>query len=100
MWRGAKEVIGGSRVGRLGSPSVVPRWSTSESLARAVRLPERFRGGCPFGAGGGRSLPPRLRTNLPARPLPARVPKVCRVTYSPADDRYDSMTYRRAGRSG
>jgi len=28
------------------------------------------------------------------------VPKVWRVTYSPADDRYDSMTYRRAGRSG
>jgi L-glyceraldehyde 3-phosphate reductase len=28
------------------------------------------------------------------------VPKVWRVTYSPADDRYESMPYRRAGRSG
>ena len=32
--------------------------------------------------------------------FPARVPRVWRVTYSPADDRYQSMTYRRAGRSG
>jgi L-glyceraldehyde 3-phosphate reductase len=32
--------------------------------------------------------------------FPARVPRVWHVTYSPADDRYQSMTYRRAGRSG
>ena len=30
----------------------------------------------------------------------ARVPRVWRVTYIPAEDRYRSMTYRRAGRSG
>ncbi len=30
----------------------------------------------------------------------ARVPRVWRVTYTPAEDRYQSMTYRRAGRSG
>ena len=29
-----------------------------------------------------------------------RVPRVWRVTYLPADDRYASMTYRRTGRSG
>jgi len=32
--------------------------------------------------------------------FPAGVPKVWRVTYSAADDRYQTMTYRRAGRSG
>ena len=32
--------------------------------------------------------------------FPAGVPKVWCVTYSPADDRYQTMTYRRAGRSG
>jgi L-glyceraldehyde 3-phosphate reductase len=28
------------------------------------------------------------------------MPRVTRVTYTPGDDRYDEMTYRRAGRSG
>jgi L-glyceraldehyde 3-phosphate reductase len=32
--------------------------------------------------------------------FPADIPKVWRVTYSPAADRYETMTYRRAGRSG
>jgi L-glyceraldehyde 3-phosphate reductase len=40
------------------------------------------------------------RIKLPARTGGAGVPKVWRVTYSPADDRYDTMTYRRTGRSG
>jgi L-glyceraldehyde 3-phosphate reductase len=44
--------------------------------------------------------PARLRTKLPARRFPAGIPRVWRVTYSPADDRYESMPYRRAGRSG
>jgi L-glyceraldehyde 3-phosphate reductase len=32
--------------------------------------------------------------------FPPGIPRVWRVTYLPADDRYESMTYRRSGRSG
>src|SRR5918912_2360503 len=76
------------------------RRGASESPARAVRLPERFRGGFAPSAPRTAGSPARLPTNLPARTRPARIPRVWCVTYSPADDRYASMTYRRTGRSG
>src|SRR3954465_10731436 len=97
----------GSR-GRLCKlPLCHARQDTSESPAPAVLLPERFREGFAPSAPPGRlarwSLPRgwcRLATKLPAAMFQPGIPKVWCVTYPAAEDRYETMTYRRAGRSG